>query len=169
MYNRCDIFIPSAIERTINQNNAEKYNCSIIAEAANGPTTTNASQILEGKNILIIPDLVLNAGGVTVSYFEWLKNLEHKELGLLIRRYEHQSKKQLYDMLSVDYHKEDVEKLKGPSERDLVYSGLEEIMCNTMKEVVSLSLKDNISLRLAAYKIAITRIYEIYLNAGITI
>ena len=169
MYNRCDIFIPSAIERTINQNNAEKYNCSIIAEAANGPTTTNASQILEGKNILIIPDLVLNAGGVTVSYFEWLKNLEHKELGLLIRRYEHQSKKQLYDMLSVDNHKEDEEKLKGPSERDLVYSGLEEIMCNTMKEVVSLSLKDNISLRLAAYKIAITRIYEIYLNAGITI
>jgi glutamate dehydrogenase (NAD(P)+) len=169
MYKKCDIFIPSAIERTINFENADKYNCSIIAEAANGPTTVRAAKILESKNILIIPDLVLNAGGVTVSYFEWLKNLEHKELGLLIRRYEHQSKKQLYDMLSVSYNKEDVEKLKGPSERDLVYSGLEEIMCNTMREVVNTSLKENISLRIAAYKIAISRIYDVYLFAGITI
>ena len=72
-------------------------------------------------------------------------------------------------MLSVSYNKEDVEKLKGPTERDLVYSGLEEIMCNTMKEVVALSLRENISLRIAAYKIAITRIYDIYLEAGITI
>lgn len=169
MYRKCDVFIPSAVERTVNFDNASKFNCSIIAEAANGPTTVRAAKILEDKNVLIIPDLVLNAGGVTVSYFEWLKNLEHKELGLLIRRYEHQSKKQLYDMLSVSYNKEDVEKLKGPSERDLVYSGLEEIMCNTMKEVVNTSLKEGISLRIAAYKIAITRIYEVYLFAGITI
>ena len=170
MYRKCDIFIPSAIERTINSKNANNFKCKIIAEAANGPTTNTASKILEDqKNVLIIPDLVLNAGGVTVSYFEWLKNLEHKELGLLIRRYEYQSKKQLYDMLSVSYNKEDVEKLKGPTERDLVYSGLEEIMCNTMKDVVSLSLRENISLRISAYKIAITRIYDIYLEAGITI
>ena len=169
MYRRCDIFIPSAIERTINTENADKYNCSIIAEAANGPTTVLAAKKLEDKNVLIIPDLVLNAGGVTVSYFEWLKNLEHKELGLLIRRYELQSKKQLYDMLSVSYNKEDVDKLRGPSERDLVYSGLEEIMCNTMREVVNLSLKDGISLRTSAYKLAISRIYEVYVIAGISI
>lgn len=169
MHRKCDILIPSAIERTINADNVHKLNCTIIAEAANGPTTTKAAKILEEKNVLIIPDLVLNAGGVTVSYFEWLKNLEHKELGLLIRRYEHQSKKQLYDMLSVSYNKEDVEKLKGPSERDLVYSGLEEIMCNTMREVVNTSLKEDISLRIAAYKIAINRIYDVYLYAGITI
>lgn len=72
-------------------------------------------------------------------------------------------------MLSVSYNKEEVEKLKGPSERDLVYSGLEEIMCNTMKDVISLAQKENLSLRLAAYKIAILRIYNIYLEAGITI
>jgi glutamate dehydrogenase (NAD(P)+) len=72
-------------------------------------------------------------------------------------------------MLSVSYNKEEVEKLKGPSERDLVYSGLEEIMCNTMKDVISVSQKENLSLRLAAYKIAILRIYNIYLEAGITI
>jgi glutamate dehydrogenase (NAD(P)+) len=72
-------------------------------------------------------------------------------------------------MLSVSYNKEEVEKLKGPSERDLVYSGLEEIMCNTMKDVISLSQKENLSIRIAAYKIAIMRIYNTYLDAGITI
>ena len=72
-------------------------------------------------------------------------------------------------MLSVSYNKEEVEKLKGPSERDLVYSGLEEIMCNTMRDVINLSQKENLSLRLAAYKIAIMRIYHIYLEVGVTI
>jgi glutamate dehydrogenase (NAD(P)+) len=72
-------------------------------------------------------------------------------------------------MLSVSYNKEEVEKLKGPTERDLVYSGLEEIMCNTIKDVISLSQKENLSLRIAAYKIAIMRIYHTYLEAGITI
>lgn len=72
-------------------------------------------------------------------------------------------------MLSVSYNKEEVEKLKGPSERDLVYSGLEEIMCNTMKDVINLSEKENLSIRIAAYKIAIMRVYNIYVEAGITI
>jgi glutamate dehydrogenase/leucine dehydrogenase len=72
-------------------------------------------------------------------------------------------------MLSVSYDAEEVQKLKGPSERDLVYSGLEEIMCNTMKDVINLSLKENLSLRVAAYKIAINRIYTTYVESGITI
>jgi glutamate dehydrogenase (NAD(P)+) len=166
---KCDVLIPAAIERVINNKNADKVNCKILAEAANGPTTFSGNGILEKRNILILPDLVLNAGGVTVSYFEWLKNIEHKQLGLLIRRYENQSKKQLYDMLSVNYNTEDVEKLKGPSERDLVYSGLEEIMCNTMKEVINLSNKTGLSLRLVAYQIAIKRIYNIYIESALAI
>lgn len=165
----CDVLIPAAVERVINMYNSDKIQCKILAEAANGPTTVAGNEILEKRNILVIPDLVLNAGGVTVSYFEWLKNLEHKQLGLLIRRYENQSKKQLYELLSVNYNKEDVEKLKGPSERDLVYSGLEEIMCNTMKDVVNLSQKTDLSLRLAAYKIAIRRIYNIYMESALAI
>jgi glutamate dehydrogenase (NAD(P)+) len=169
MLRKCDILIPAAVERSIHSNNADKLQCKIIAEAANGPTTVKGNKICEEKGILIIPDLVLNAGGVTVSYFEWLKNLEHKQLGLLIRRYEHQSKKQLYDMLSLNYEKEDVEKLKGPTEKDLVYSGLEEIMCSTMKDVINHSIKHENTLRVAAYKIAITRIYQMYQQVGITI
>ena len=72
-------------------------------------------------------------------------------------------------MLSVSYNQEEVDQLRGPSERDLVYSGLEEIMCNTMKDVMNLANDEHISLRIAAYKIAIMRIYNIYKEAGITI
>lgn len=86
MHQKCDILIPAAVERSVNIGNANKLQCRILGEAANGPTTFGGSEILERKNVLVVPDLVLNAGGVTVSYFEWLKNLEHKQLGLLIRR-----------------------------------------------------------------------------------
>jgi glutamate dehydrogenase (NAD(P)+) len=86
MFKPCDILIPAAVERSIHIGNAEKISCKILGEAANGPTTVSANHILQDKNVLVVPDLVLNAGGVTVSYFEWLKNLEHKQLGLLIRR-----------------------------------------------------------------------------------
>lgn len=86
MCKKCDILIPAAVERSIHTGNAEKLQCKILGEAANGPTTVGGSNMLEQRNVLVVPDLVLNAGGVTVSYFEWLKNLEHKQLGLLIRR-----------------------------------------------------------------------------------
>ncbi len=86
MYRKCDVLIPAALEREINLSNAKLLQCKILAEAANGPTTIGANQVLEERGIMVIPDLVLNASGVTCSYFEWLKNLEHKQLGLLIKR-----------------------------------------------------------------------------------
>lgn len=170
MYKPCDILIPACIESVINRDNVSKLNCKILAEAANGPVTNAADKYLNDNNVLVIPDVVLNAGGVIVSYFEWLKNIEHKQLGLLLRRYEQQSKKQLYDMLSLQIHnKEDLEKLKGPSERDLVHYGLEEIMYTTMRDVVLTSIKIDSTLRIAAYNIAIKRIYVIYDESAMTL
>lgn len=86
MHKECDVLIPAAMEKTINKTNMDKLNCKIIAESANGPTTIAAEKYLMDKGVLILPDVLLNVGGVTVSYFEWLKNLEHVKPGTMTRK-----------------------------------------------------------------------------------
>lgn len=83
----------------MNKNNAGKFNCKIIAEAANGPTTMAAEKILLSKGIVFLPDILLNAGGVTVSYFEWLTNLDHIRPGRMTRRWEERSKYKLLEAI----------------------------------------------------------------------
>jgi glutamate dehydrogenase (NAD(P)+) len=170
----CDILIPAALENQITQENAPRIKAKIIGEAANGPITANAEEILEEKGILIIPDVYINAGGVTVSYFEWLKNLSHVRFGRMGKRFEQGA----YDRILNIVEQTSDRKLtkaerdmvaRGADEADLVYSGLEETMSvayNQIREILKTNDKvDN--LRTAAFVNAIDKVALCYFELGI--
>lgn len=170
LYEKCDILIPAAVETSINESNCERLQCKIIGEAANGPTTFKAASHLISKNVCIVPDLVLNAGGVTVSYFEWLKNIEHKELGLMQRKWDTKTQIHLYKISSGEKFDPTVAKLlTGATEKNLVYSGLDQIMSQTVNDMIEKSLDDKTSLRVAAYINAIRKIQNCYYEVGISV
>jgi len=170
----CDILIPAALENQINIENAERIKARIVAEAANGPVTPEAEEILLKKNIMIIPDLFLNAGGVTVSYFEWLKNLSHIRFGRMGKRYEEKLNRTLVDSIETAIGKKlnDSSKriiIHGADEEDLVNSGLEETMIiayNEIRETLTGNKKIP-DLRTAAFVNAIDRIATSYIALGI--
>ena len=169
-----DIFIPAAFEKTINVNNAHKFNCKLVVEAANGPTTEAAEAILKEKGVKFLPDILCSAGGVTVSYFEWLKNLEHVRWGRLLRKWEEKSKKNLLDVVQKAtggeekrYNSAKKELLEGATERDIVYGGLEEVISSATKELLVYAEKYDTDLRTAAYILSITRVNDYYLSSGL--
>lgn len=169
----CDILVPAALENQITLNNAKDVKAKIIGEAANGPITRDAEKVLLEKNIMIIPDMYLNAGGVTVSYFEWLKNLSRVSFGKLEKRYEMEKYKLLLDSIENatgdTFSDEEQQKIvKGASERDLVNSGLEETMVTAYHELNEMRKKKGIqSLRTAAFILALDRIAVSYTDLGI--
>lgn len=128
----CDLLVPAAMEGVIHMENASRIKTKMICEAANGPVTFGADAILRQKGIVMIPDIYLNAGGVVVSYFEWIKNLSHIRFGRLTRRYEVNQNDLLIQAIESNGHKippELAEKLlHGPNELDLVRSGLDDTM-----------------------------------------
>ena len=170
----CDILIPAALENQININNASNIKAKIIGEAANGPVTPEAEEILLKKGVLIIPDLFLNAGGVTVSYFEWLKNLSHVRFGRMGKRYDELVASTLVDSIEKSVGKALDAKSKsiilhGAGEEDLVNSGLEETMIYAYNEIRETWKKNKKipDLRTAAFVVAINKIANSYIALGI--
>lgn len=168
----CDILIPAALENQLTEKNAGKIQAKIIGEAANGPTTSAAHEILKARGCLIIPDSYLNAGGVTVSYFEWLKNLSHVRFGRLGKRFEEASNRKILTAVETVSHnpfsEEELDYLaKGAGERELVDSGLEETMIEAYNEINELRKKHGVDLRTAALINAIEKLGTIYESMGI--
>ncbi|MDW7692340.1 Glu/Leu/Phe/Val dehydrogenase [Flammeovirgaceae bacterium SG7u.111] len=169
----CDILVPAALENQITSENAGNVKAKIIGEAANGPVSSAAAQVLLEKGTLIIPDLFLNAGGVTVSYFEWLKNLSRVSFGKLEKRYDKLNNQHLVEMLENTTGKSLTEAqrntvVKGASELDLVNSGLEDTMIGAYQEMRETAYKYKIDdLRVAAFTLSINKIADDYLSQGI--
>ena len=170
----CDILIPAALENVINAGNANRIKAKIVGEAANGPLTPEADDILNPKGILIVPDMYLNAGGVTVSYFEWLKNLSHVRYGRLEKRFTENMNHHIVDMVENLTGKKisPVERdfiIHGADEVDLVRSGLEETMIMATREIVDVWQKTPAipDLRTAAYVVAINKVATSYAELGI--
>ncbi|WP_372634589.1 Glu/Leu/Phe/Val dehydrogenase [Fodinibius sp.] len=168
----CDILIPAALENQINDSNASRIKAKILAEAANGPTTASAHQTLKEREVLIIPDNYLNAGGVTVSYFEWLKNLSHVRFGRMEKRFEEGSYRKILNVvesgLDRSFTEEEMKELaRGADEYDLVDSGLEETMINSYDQLNELRKKHDIDLRTAAFLNAIEKVGVMYEQMGI--
>ncbi len=169
----CDVLIPAALENQITQQNMKKIRCKVLAEAANGPTTPAAEQHLLDRNVLIIPDIYLNSGGVTVSYFEWTKNISHMRFGLMGKRI---NQAQQEGMISA------TEKLAGRllpdddraalarsvGEKELVLSGLEDTMSESFREIADIARRKKLrDLRTAAYICAIQKISRAYSELGV--
>ena len=170
----CDILIPAALENVINGENAPRVKAKIIGQGANGPLIPEADEVFVQKGILVIPDMYLNAGGVTVSYFEWLKNLSHVRYGRMEKRFTENLNAHILGTIEDltakkvnDREREFI--LHGPEEADLVYSGLEETMITATHEIMN-AWKSNPKIpdmRTAAYVVAINKVATSYSELGI--
>jgi glutamate dehydrogenase (NAD(P)+) len=170
----CDILIPAALENVINGDNAARVKAKIIGEAANGPLTPEADEIFIAKGTLVVPDMYLNAGGVTVSYFEWLKNLSHVRYGRMEKRFTENMNSHILGQIEslTDKKVSDAERkfiMHGPEEVDLVHSGLEETMITATHEIMAIwkNNPDIPDMRTAAYVCAINKVGTSYAELGI--
>jgi glutamate dehydrogenase (NAD(P)+) len=170
----CDLLIPAALERQITADNAPRVKARIVVEAANGPTTAEADEILAKRGILVVPDAYINAGGVTVSYFEWVKNLGHVRFGRMQKRFEQGAYTRLLEAVETvsgrRFTPAEVERVtQGASEEDLVNSGLEETMIGAYHPIRQTwkAHGGKVDLRTAAMIVAIDKVALSYEQLGI--
>ena len=170
----CDILIPAALENVINGENAPRIKAKIVAEAANGPCTPEADEVFTKRGILVVPDMYLNAGGVTVSYFEWLKNLSHVRYGRLEKRFTENLNTHILSQIEGLTNKKVSDKerqliMHGAEEIDLVHSGLEETMASATREIMEIWQSNPAipDMRTAAYVSAINKVATSYVELGI--
>lgn len=173
LYMAADVMVPAALESQITKDNCDKVKAKVIAEAANGPVTSKASMMLFEKGVLIIPDIYLNAGGVTVSYFEWVKNIAHIRFGRMDKRLDQNSYTEIINLVGEITGKpvnDDVlaKYATQGDEIDRVFSGLEETMVTALEELIDIQEKHQfkIDMRLASFINAINKISRAYTEGG---
>ncbi len=170
----CDILVPAALESQIHEGNAKMVKAKFIAEGANGPVTADAEDILLKKGVVILPDMYANAGGVTVSYFEWVKNLSHQRFGRMEKRFDASTYSGILNVIEKTTNKtiskaDWANLTRGADEIDLVRSGLEETMSNSYLQIHEIwkrkkGVKD---LRTAAFICALNKIANDYIRMGV--
>lgn len=169
----CDILVPAALENQITAENAPRIRARIVAEAANDPTTPEGEAILLQRGIFVIPDVYLNAGGVTVSYFEWLKNLSHVSFDRMSRRYQENANAKVIEAIEAltESHLSEDQRARltrGPDEIDFVQAALADTMVHAYRAIhTTWRTRQLPSLRVAAYLIAIEKVANDYLTLGI--
>jgi glutamate dehydrogenase (NAD(P)+) len=170
----CDILVPAALENALTKENAARIKAKIIAEGANGPTTPEAEEIFRQRGILVIPDVYANAGGVTVSYFEWLKNLSHVRFGRMEKRLDERGEAgfvRALESLTGKTLTEDEKKrlVHGASEEDIVNSGLEETMIVAYHQIRDQLMREPklADLRAAAFLTVIDKVARSYTELGV--
>ena len=169
----CDILIPAALENVITLKNVDNIKAKIICEAANGPVSYRADKKLKSRGTIIIPDIYANAGGVTVSYFEWIRNISHIRMGRLHKRYEEDRGEVILkalEQISPNKLSQDLtnQLVHGANEEDIIASGLEDTMRVSFQEMLEMKSAYNLDdYRMAAYAIALKKIEKSYLELGI--
>ena len=169
----CDILVPAALENAITMDNAPRIKARIIAEAANGPVSADASAYFHERGVMVVPDAFINAGGVTVSYFEWLKNLQHVRFGRMEKRFEEKAARQILNAIEhatgTSFSDSEINDFaRGAEEIDLVNSGLEETMIKAYNEIREIQERhDGIDLRTASMISAIDKIVSVYEHRGL--